>query len=123
MPMTVPGKRSRTAAAMTCAVEWRNVSMSSLMADPEKGSADYTKGARMRLTGAQSLETDRNVLPPEAPVIERRLDVPMDLKNDGELVRQGNDRRAPGLTSKAFLPAWVHPAAADAAVLGGGLLD
>src|SRR2546428_12254366 len=77
----------------------------------------------MRLTGAQSLETDRNVLPPEAPVIERRLDVPMDLKNDGELVRQGNDRRAPGLTSKAFLPAWVHPAAADAAVLGGSLLD
>jgi hypothetical protein len=38
-------------------------------------------------------------------------------------VRQGNDRRAPGLASKALLPDRVHGTAANAAVLGGCLLD
>jgi hypothetical protein len=39
------------------------------------------------------------------------------------LVRQGNDRRAPGLASKAFLPNRIHGTATNAAVLGGCLLD
>jgi hypothetical protein len=38
-------------------------------------------------------------------------------------MRQGNDLRAPGLTSKALLAAGVHSAATDAAVLRRYLLD
>src|SRR6202171_2251070 len=102
MPITVPGKRSRTAAAITCAVEWRKVSRSSLMAVRAKWSADYTKGLGARLNGAESLETGRDVVPAQRSLVERRLDVRMDLEDDRELVRQGNDRRAPGLASKAF---------------------
>src|SRR6202171_4521914 len=122
MPITVPGKRSRTAAAITCAVEWRKVSRSSLMAVRAKWSADYTKGLGARLNGAESLETGRDVVPAQRSLVERRLDVRMDLEDDRELVRQGNDRRAPGLASKALLADGVHRAAPDAAVLGRRLL-
>src|SRR5438105_8995914 len=38
-------------------------------------------------------------------------------------MRQGNDRRSAGLASQALLPARVNCAAANAAVLGGCLLD
>src|SRR5438270_9451129 len=89
----------------------------------QKRVADHTKAVGVRLNGAQALQTRRDVLPSETSVVERGLDIPMDLENDRELMRQGNDGRAPGLTSKAFLPARVHTAAADTAVLGGGLLD
>jgi len=47
----------------------------------------------------------------------------MDLEYERELMRQGNDRRASGLTSKALLPARVHGTATNAAVLGRCLLD
>ena len=47
----------------------------------------------------------------------------MNLEDERELMRQGNDRRAPGLASKALLPAWVNGAAANAAVPGRRLLD
>src|SRR2546425_7007918 len=123
MPITVPGKRSRTAAAITCAVECRRTSRFSLMAAPKKGSADYTEGIGERLNGAKTLEPGRDVLPAERSVVERRLDVGMDLEDDRELVRQGNDRRPAGLTSKPFLPVGVDGTAADAAVSCGCLLD
>src|SRR6267143_331072 len=91
MPITVPGKRSRTAAAMTCAVEWRRVSRSSLMAVRAKWSADYTKGLGVRLNGAKSLETGRDIVPAQRSLVERRLHVGMHLEHDRELVRQGSD--------------------------------
>src|SRR2546425_1904774 len=126
MPITVPGKRSSTAAAITWAVEWRRVSRSSLMLHPSRGGADYTERVRTERTwldGSESLQTGRDVFPAEGSVIERRLDVPVDLKHERELVRQGNDGRAPGLTSKALFAARVHGAAPDTAVLGRCLLD
>src|SRR3989454_7454875 len=126
MPITVPGKRSRTAAAITCAVEWRRVSRSSLMPCPSRGAADYTErvgGEPAGLNRSESLETGRDVFPAEGPVVERGLDVPVDLKDERELMRQGNDRRAMGLTAKALFAARVQRAAADAAVLGRCLLD
>src|SRR4030088_811194 len=123
MPITVPGKRSRTAAAITCAVEWRKVSRSSLMAVRAKWSADYTKGLDARLNGAESLEAGRDIVPAQRALVERRLHVRMHLEHDRELVRQGNDRHRPALATKAFLPNRVHGTAANAAVLGGCLLD
>src|SRR5437763_13488580 len=123
MPITVPGKRSRTAAAITCAVEWRRVSRSSLMAVRAKWSADYTKGLGPRLNGAQSQEAGRNIVPAQRSLVERRLHVGMHLEHDRELVRQGNDWRAPGLATKALLPDRVHGTTANAAVLGCCLLD
>ncbi len=69
---------------------------------PLKGAADYTERVgrdRARLNGPESLKTGRDVFSAEGPVVERRLDVPMDLEHEGELMRQGNDRRATGLTS------------------------
>src|SRR2546423_3043289 len=125
MPITVPGNRSRTAAAITCAVEWRRVSRSSLMAHLSRGAADYTERPGTEpsgLDGAESLKTSRDVFAAEASVVKRRLDVPVDLEHEGELVRQGKDRRAPGLATKALLPAGVHRAAPDGAVLGRRLL-
>src|SRR5260370_2735999 len=125
MPITVTGKRSRTAAAMTWAVEWRRVSRSSLIAAPE-GAADYTERVRRERAGLncpESLEAGRDVFPTERSVIERCFDVAMDLEHERELMRQGNDGRATGLASKAFLPIGVHGAAPDAAVLGCCLLD
>src|SRR3984893_3007742 len=126
MPISVPGNRSRTAAAITCAVEWRRVSRSSLMADPSRGAADYTERVgrgRSGLNGSESLKTGRDVFSAEGLVIKRRLPVPMDLEDERELMRQGNDRRATGLASKALLPARVHRTATNAAVLGRCLLD
>src|SRR5438270_12200541 len=93
------------------------------MAAPQKGSADYTEGLGERLDGAKTLETGRDIIPAEGSVVERRLDVGMDLEDDRELVRQGNDRRPAGLASKPFLPVGVDGTAADAAVPGGCLLD
>jgi hypothetical protein len=93
------------------------------MAVPEKESADYTERLEARLNSAKTLKTGRDVLPAKRSIVERGLDIRMDLEDDRELVRQGNDRRSPGLTSQAFLPVWVHGAAADAAVPGRGLLD
>lgn len=78
---------------------------------------------RADLNRAESLESGRNILPAERSVVERRLDVPMDLEHERELMRQRNDGRATGLASKAFLPIRIHGAAPDAAVLGGCLLD
>ncbi len=78
---------------------------------------------RAGLNRPESLETGRDVFPAERSVVERRLDVPMDLEHERELVRQGKDGRATGLASKAFLPIGVHGAAPDAAVLGSCLLD
>src|SRR3982074_3303847 len=123
MPITVPGKRSRTAAAITCAVEWRRVSRSSLMAVRAKWSADYTNGLGARLNGAQSLEAGRDIVPAQRALVERGLHVRVHLEHDRELVRQRNDRRASGLAPKALLPDRVHGAAANAAVLGRCLLD
>src|SRR2546425_6577097 len=126
MPVTVPGKRSSTAAAITCAVEWRRVSRSSLMPCPSRGAADYTErvgGEPAGLNRSESLETGRDVFPAEGSVVERGLDVPVDLKDERELMRQGNDRRAMGLTAKALFAARVQRAAANAAVLGRCLLD
>jgi hypothetical protein len=110
---------------MTCAVEWRRVSRSSLIAAPE-GAADYTERVRRERAGLncpESLEAGRDVLPAEGSVVERGLDVTMDLEDEGELMRQRNDGRSTGLASKAFLPVRVHGAAPDAAVLGCCLLD
>jgi hypothetical protein len=93
---------------------------------PLTGAADYTERVgteRAGLDRAESLKTGRDVFPAEASVIERRLDIPMDLENQRELMRQGNDRRATGLTSKALFPAWVDGAATNAAVPGRDLLD
>jgi hypothetical protein len=47
----------------------------------------------------------------------------MDLEHEGKLMRQGNDRRATGLASKALFPARVNGATTNAAVLGRYLLD
>src|SRR2546428_923990 len=47
----------------------------------------------------------------------------MDLKHERELMRQGNNRRATGLTAKALFSARVDCAAMVAAVLGRCLLD
>jgi hypothetical protein len=93
------------------------------MAVRAKWSADYTKGLGARLNGAQSLETGRDIVPAQRSLVERRLHVGMDLEHDRELMRQGNDRRTSGLASQALLPDRVHGAAANAAVLGRGLLD
>jgi len=93
------------------------------MAVPEKESADYTEGLGLRLNGAQTLETGRDVLPAKGSIVQGRLDVRVDLEDDRKLVRQGNDRRSPGLTSKAFLPVGVDGTAANAAIPGRGLLD
>src|SRR2546421_5941094 len=126
MPMTVPGKRSRTAAAITWAVEWRRVSRSSLMADPSQGAAHYTERVGTEPAGldsAESLQTGGDVLPAEGSVVERGLDVPVDLEHERELMRQGNDRCAPCLTSEALLPVGVHRATTNAAIFGGCLLD
>ena len=93
------------------------------MAVRAKWSADYTKGLGARLNGAKSLETGRDIVPAQRSLVERGLDVGMNLKHDGQLMRQGNDRRAPGLASKTLLADRVHGAAANAAVLGRCLLD
>lgn len=93
------------------------------MAALKKESADYTKGFGSRLNGAETLEAGRDVFPAQRSLVERCLDIGMDLEDDRKLVRQGNDRRSPGLSSKAFLPARVDGTAANAAVLGGCLLD
>jgi hypothetical protein len=93
------------------------------MAVRAKWSADYTKGLGGRLNSAESLETGRDIVPAQRSLVERCLDVGMHLEDDRELVRQGNDRRAPGLASKTLLPDRVHGAAANAAILGRCLLD
>jgi hypothetical protein len=93
------------------------------MAVRAKWSADYTKGLGGRLNGAKSLEAGRDIVPAQRSLVERCLHVGMYLEHYRELVRQGNDRRAPGLTSKALLPDRVHGTAANAAVLGRRLLD
>src|SRR6266576_780577 len=93
---------------------------------PLRGGADYTERVgreRSGLNGSQALQTRRDVLPAEGSVVERCLDIPMDLEHERKLMRQGNDRRAPGLTSKALYTARVDCTAVDAAVLGGCLLD
>ena len=77
----------------------------------------------MRLNGAKSLETGRDVVPAQRSLVERCLHVGMYLEHDRELVRQGNDRRAPGLAPKTLVPDRVHGTAADAAVLGRCLLN
>ena len=93
------------------------------MAVRAKWSADYTKGLGVRLNGAKSLKAGRDVVPAQRSLVERCLHVGMDREHHRELVRQGNDGRAPGLASKALVPDRVHGAAADAAVLGRRLLD
>jgi len=93
------------------------------MAARAKWSADYTKGVAVRLNGAESLETGRDIVPAHRSLVERRLHVRMHLENDRELVRQGDNWCAPGLLSKALLPDRVHRAATNAAVLGRCLLD
>ena len=93
---------------------------------PLKGGADYTErvGTKgTRLDRPQPLQTGRDVFPAEDSVVERRLHVPVDLKHERELMRQGNDRRATGLTAKALLTAGVDCTATDAAVPGRCLLD
>src|SRR2546428_10309103 len=101
MPITVPGKRSSTAAAITCAVEWRRVSRSSLMPCPSRGAADYTErvgGEPAGLNGSEALETGRDVFPAEGSVVERGLAVPGDLEGRRELLRHRDGRAALGLT-------------------------
>jgi len=93
------------------------------MAVRAKWSADYTKGLGARLNSAESLETGRDIVPAQRSLVERRLHVGVDLEHDRELMRQGNDRRAPGLASKTLLPDRVHGAAANAAIFGRCLLD
>jgi len=93
------------------------------MAVRAKWSADYTKGLGVGLNGAKSLEAGRDIVPAQRSLVERRLHIGMYLEHHRELVRQGNDWRAPGLASKAFLPDRVHGTAADAAVFGRCLLD
>jgi len=93
------------------------------MAVRAKRSADYTEGLGGRLNGAESLETGRDVFPAKRSVVERGLDVPMDLEHQRELMRQGNDGRATGLASKALLTAGVYGTTTNAAVLGRCLLD
>src|SRR5256885_6538822 len=93
------------------------------MTMPSVGRADYTNGLGTRLDGAQTLKAGRDVVPAQSLLVERRLDIRMDLEDDRQLVRQGNDRRSPRLPSKAFLPAWVNRAAADAAIFGRCLLN
>jgi hypothetical protein len=93
------------------------------MAVRAKWSADYTKGLVGRLDSAESLETGRDIVPTQRSLVERCLNVRMDLEHDRKLVRQGNDWRAPGLASKTLLPDRVHGAATNAAILGRCLLD
>ena len=93
------------------------------MAFRAKWSADYTKGLVGRLDRAESLKTSRDIVPAQRSLVERCLDVRMDLKDDRKLVRQGNDRRAPGLASKTLLPDRVHGTATNAAIFGRCLLD
>src|SRR2546422_9722274 len=115
MPITVPGKRSRTAAAITCAVEWRRVSRSSLMPCPSRGAADYTErvgGEPAGLNRSESLETGRGGFPAEGSVVERGLDVPVGLKGERERMRQGDGRRAMGRTAEARCAARGHRGAA-----------
>src|SRR2546428_10341275 len=115
MPITVPGKRSRTAAAITCAVEWRRVSRSSLMPCPSRGAADYTErvgGEPAGLNRSESLETGRGVFPAEGSVVERGLAVPGGLEDEGGLMRPGDDPPAMGLTAKG-LPSATGPAPGD----------
>src|SRR5919108_2747534 len=123
MPFPAPENSPTTAAAITCAVEWRRVSRSSLMAVPQKGQPIIRRVLVSALTGLKALQPGGNVFPSEAAIVEKRLDVCVHLKNHGGLMRQGNDRRSSSLTSEALLPAGVHRAAANAAVLGGCLLD
>jgi hypothetical protein len=89
----------------------------------QKGSADYTKGIEGTLDGAQSLETRWGILPPQGALVERALDVSMNLEDDRQLVRQRHDWRAPRLASKPFLPIGIQSAATDAAVFRRYLLD
>jgi hypothetical protein len=93
------------------------------MAVRAKWSADYTKGVGVPLDGAESLEAGRDIVPAQRSLVERRLHIGMYLEHHRELVRQGNDRRAPGLASKALVPDRVRGTAADAAILGRCLLD
>src|SRR5256886_15448834 len=93
------------------------------MTMPSVGRADYTNGLGTRLDGAQTLKAGRDVVPAQSLLVERRLDIRMDLEDDRQLVRQGNDRRSPRLPSKAFLPAWGNRAAAGAAIFGRCLLN
>jgi hypothetical protein len=93
------------------------------MAVPEKESADYTKRPEVRLYGAKALKAGRDVFPAKRSIVERCLDVRVDLEDDRELVRQGNDRRPPRLTAKPLLPVGVDGTAVDTAVLGRRLLD
>src|SRR2546427_12818503 len=100
MPITVPGKRSSTAAAITCAVEWRRVSRSSLMPCPSRGAADYTEragGEPAGLNRSESLETGRDVFPAERLVVERGPDVPVGLEDERGAQRPGGCRRGMGL--------------------------
>ena len=52
------------------------------MTVPSIGPADYTKGPRTRLNGAQTLQTGRDVIPADRSLVERGLDVRMDLEHD-----------------------------------------
>jgi hypothetical protein len=93
---------------------------------PLTGAADYTERVgteRAGLNGSEALKTRWDVFPPEGSVVERRLDVPMDLEHEGKLMRQGNDRRATGLASEALFPVRVNGATTNAAVLGRYLVD
>src|ERR1700694_405514 len=93
---------------------------------PLTGGADYTERVgteRAGLNRPEALKTGWDVFPAKGSVVERRFDVPMDLEHERELMRQGNDRRATGLTSKALFPAGVQGAATNAAVLRRCLLD
>jgi hypothetical protein len=76
----------------------------------------------MRLARTQPQQTGWDVFPTEASAVERGLDVRMDLEHHRKLVRQGNDRRSPSLTSQALLTVGVKRAARNAAVLGRRLL-
>jgi hypothetical protein len=77
----------------------------------------------MRLAGAQPLKPCRNIFATEGSAVERSLDVGMDLEHHRQLVRQGNDRRSPSLTSQALLTVRIKRATRNAAVLGRCLLD
>src|SRR2546430_17639602 len=88
------------------------------MTMPSVGRADYTNGLGTRLDGAQTLKAGRDVVPAQSLLVERRLDIRMDLEDDRQLVRQGNDRRPPRLPSKPFLPAPLNRPAAEDAIVG-----
>ena len=75
------------------------------------------------LHGAQALEAGREILAREQALIQPVLEVGMSAKCQGELVRQRDDRRAPGLAPEPLLADRVPGAAADAAVPSGRLVD